>query len=133
MNYLEAKINKIKSKDSLNLVTFEFFSETLTMISLDLKEDIKEKKKVLLNIKPTNITLAKEFEGLLSSSNKLLGKISKLEIGELLSSIICDVHGNLVEAVITTNSLKKMKLQAEDKIVLLFKASDLSILEVLDD
>ncbi|WP_417331856.1 TOBE domain-containing protein [Halarcobacter sp.] len=133
MNKLEAKVSKIKSKQSLNLVSFSFNTNTLTMISLDLDEKVKEDKQVLLSIKPTNITLAKNFEGLLSSSNKLLGKISNLEIGELLSSVICDVNGTLIEAVITTNSLEKMNLSLNEDIVLLFKASDLAIMEISND
>lgn len=133
MNKLEAKVLKIKSKKSLNLVSFSFNSKTLSMISLDLNEEIKEQKRVLLSVKPTNITLAKNFEGFLSSSNRLLGKISNIEIGELLSSITCDVAGTFIEAIITTNSLEQMNLTLEEEIILLFKASDLAILEVLND
>ncbi|RXJ63822.1 transporter, partial [Halarcobacter ebronensis] len=56
MNKLEAIVTKIKSKQSLNLVSFSFNTNSLTMISLDLDEKVKEDKKVLLSIKPTKIT-----------------------------------------------------------------------------
>lgn len=133
MNKLEAKITKIQSHDSLNLVNFEFKNTNLKMISLELDDSIKENKKVVLNIKPTSITLAKNLTGLLSSSNKLLGKIKSLEKGELLSNIVSDVKDTLIETVITTNSFNKMDLKINDEIILLFKASDLSIMELKND
>lgn len=133
MNKLEAKITKIQNHDSLNLVSFEFEQQTLTMISLELNETIKKNKKVILSIKSTNITLAKNLDGLISFSNKLLGKIKHIEKGELLSNIVSDINGTLIEAVITTNCFNKMNLALNDQILILFKESDLAIMEVKND
>lgn len=133
MNKLEAKITKIQNHDSLNLVSFEFEQQTLTMISLELNETIKKNKKVILSIKSTNITLAKNLDGLISFSNKLLGKIKHIEKGELLSNIVSDINGTLIEAVITTNCFNEMNLALNDQILILFKESDLAIMEVKND
>jgi len=133
MNKIEAKVSKIESVENLNLVNFLFNENTLTMISLELNKRVKKNKKVLLNIKPTNISLAKNFEGLISSSNKLTGKIVSIERGKLLSGVICDVNKVLMEAIVTTKSLDQMNLSLRENIVLLFKASDLAIEEVYDD
>lgn len=132
MNKFQCSVSKIENIESLNLVYFSFKSTTISMVSLDLSENITTNRKVILSLKPTNITLAKNFEGLLSSSNKLLGKIVYIEQGKLLSSVVCEVFDTQIESIITTNSLKQMKLAIDDEITLLFKASDISILEVVD-
>lgn len=132
MNTLRAKVLKIENKDSLNLVTFSFKSINLFMISLDLNEQIKENAKVVVYVKPTNISLAKEFEGQISSSNKLKGQIISIEKGQLLSSVICNVLDIQIQSMITTNSLNNMNLCVHDNITLFFKASDLSIREIIN-
>ncbi|NVJ52404.1 MAG: transporter [Campylobacteraceae bacterium] len=133
MNKFEATVCKIKNSDSLNLVTFTFKSNELTMISLDLSEDIKENKKVILSVKPTNINIAKDFQGQISASNKLHGNIKNIEKGKLLSNIICIVDETFIETIVTTESLEKMNLQEDDKVTLFFKSSALSILDVCND
>jgi len=132
VNTLRAKVLKIENKDSLNLVTFSFKSINLFMISLDLNEQIKENAKVVVYVKPTNISLAKEFEGQISSSNKLKGQIISIEKGQLLSSVICNVLDIQIQSMITTNSLNNMNLCVHDNITLFFKASDLSIREIIN-
>jgi len=132
MNKFKCSVSKIENIESLNLVYFSFKSTTISMVSLDLSENITTNRKVILSLKPTNITLAKNFEGLVSSSNKLLGKIVFIEQGKLLSSVVCEVFDTQIESIITTNSLKQMKLAVDDEITLLFKASDISILEIVD-
>ena len=133
MNRFVAKVLDIQSKEGMNLVSFRFFSSKLTMVSLDLNENIKVGKDVLLSIKATNITLAKNFEGLLSFANKFTGKIVLIEQGEIISCISCDIGELVIEVIITTNSLKRMDLNLNEEVNLLFKATDLAILEVIDD
>lgn len=133
MNRLEAKIKKIKNKDSLNIVDFSFNENTLTMISLDLSSSIKENKNVLLSIKPTNITIAKNLSGEISFSNKLVSKVTLIEKGELLSNITCSIKNTNIEAIITTLSLEQMSLKVGDEVFVFFKATDLAIMEVIDD
>ncbi|RXJ91195.1 transporter [Arcobacter sp. CECT 8983] len=133
MNKFEARVSKIKSSDSLNLVTFSFKSNELTMISLDLTEDIKENKKVILSVKPTNINIAKNLQGEISSSNKLHGNIKSIEKGKLLTNIVCIIDDTFIETIVTTESLEKMNLKVDDKITLFFKSSALSILDVCND
>lgn len=133
MNEIEAVVIEIESMENLNLVSFQFEEQTLTMISLDLSKEIKVGKKVVLSLKPTNITLAKELKGLISSSNNLTATIDNIEIGKLLTCITSKVFNTQFQTIITTKSLEKLKLVLNEEINLLFKASDLAILDILDD
>lgn len=134
MSQIIARIKKINSIDnSLNIVEFDFEGLTLKMMSLDLNKDVQVGKKVQLSVKPTNISIAKNLSGEISLSNQILAKIQSIENGALLSSIILEAKDTSFESIITADSSKRMNLQKNDEVIILIKASDLSIQEVLND
>ena len=131
MNTLIATVTKIDTIDNLNIVNFDFSDQTLSMMSLDLSDDIKIGTKVKLITKPSYIAIAKEFSGILSYSNQLKAKIKELENGKLLSSVKLQIEEFVLESIITFESSKKMNLKVGDEVTALIKASELSILKVL--
>lgn len=133
MNKIEAIVSKIEKLDSLHIVSFQFGTYTLQMMSLELSEEVQVGKNVTLGVKPTHISFAKNLEGQISISNQIRAKIKGINKGKLLSSAIFEVNYNLIESVFTTKSLKSMNLQIHDEFTILFKASDLSIIEVAND
>ena len=133
MSKLIATIKKINSIDNLNIVEFEFLGTTLKMMSLDLSSNIQIGKKVRLSVKPSNISIAKNFTGEISLSNQLVAIIQNIENGELLSSVSLKISDFLLESIITVDSSKRMNLQIGDEVKILIKASNLSIEEVLND
>lgn len=133
MSQLIATIKNIKNIDSLNIVEFGFYNHTLKMVSLNLNKQITINKKVKLSIKPTNILIAKNFQGEISISNQLKAKIVKVENGELLSSILLQIEDTILESIITVDSSKNMNLIENEEVIILIKASDLFIQEVIDE
>ena len=133
MSKLIATIKKINNIDNLNIVEFDFLGTTLKMMSLDLNSEIQIGKKVKLSVKPTNISIAKNFTGEISLSNQLVAIIENIENGELLSSISLKIDDFLVESIITADSSKRMNLEIGNQVIILIKASDISIDEVLND
>ena len=133
MSQIIATIKKIHNIDNLNIVEFDFFGKTLKMMSLDLNKNVQIGKKVKLAVKPTNISIAKNLFGEISLSNQLVVNIKSIENGQLLSSIILEVNATIFESIITADSSKRMNLQKNEQVTILIKASDLSILEVLND
>jgi molybdopterin-binding protein len=133
MSQIIATIKKIHNIDNLNIVEFDFFGKTLKMMSLDLNKNVQIGKKVKLAVKPTNISIAKNLFGEISLSNQLVVNIKSIENGQLLSSIILEVNDTIFESIITADSSKRMNLQKNEQVTILIKASDLSILEVLND
>jgi molybdopterin-binding protein len=128
-----ARIKKINNIDILNIVEFDFAGKTLKMMSLDLNKDVQIGKKVKLAVKPTNISIGKNLIGEISLSNQIVANIKSIENGQLLSSIILEVNDTTFESIITAASSKRMNLQENEQVTILIKASDLSILEVLND
>ncbi|WP_198305997.1 TOBE domain-containing protein [Arcobacter vandammei] len=133
MSNLVAKVSKISSNQNLNIVEFDFLDTTLKMMSLDLPKGISIGKSVELLIKPTNVIIAKGVLGEISLSNRIFATIQSLENGELLSSMKLKIGSYYLESIITKSSSQKMNLKKGDEILALIKASDLSILRVLND
>jgi len=133
MSQIIATIKNIRNVDSLNIVEFGFFNHTLKMVSLNLNKQITLNKKVKLSIKPTNILIAKNLQGEISISNQLKAKIVKVENGELLSSILLKIEDTILESIITVDSSKNMNLIEDEEVLILIKASDLFIQEVIDE
>ena len=131
MSSLIAIVKEIQSCDSLHIVKFEINDQILSMMSLDLNQNIKIGTKVKLAVKPTHIAIAKNFSGELSYSNQLETTIEKIENGQLLSSIKLSFLDTFLESIITVNSSKKMDLKVGDKVTAFIKASELSIGKVL--
>jgi len=131
MNTLVTTVIKIDNIDNLNIVKFDFSNQTLSMMSLDLSDDIKIGTKVKLITKPSYIAIAKEFSGILSYSNQLKAKIKDIENGKLLSSVKLQIEEFVLESIITFESSKKMDLKVGDEVTAFIKASELSILKVL--
>lgn len=133
MSQIVATIKKINNIDSLNIVEFDFFGNTLKMMSLDLGKEVQIGKRVKLSVKSTNISLAKNLSGELSFSNKIVATIHRIENGKLLSSILLKINDTYIESIITVDSSIKMDLQENDSVTILIDASNLSIEEILND
>lgn len=133
MNRFIATVKQIDNLDNLNIVKFEFLDQSLSMISLDLNKKIKVGTKVELTANPTHVAVGKDFSGMLSYSNQLQATIDEMENGELLCNLKLKIQNFILESFITLNSSKKMNLQKGDKITVFIKATELSILKVLDD
>jgi molybdopterin-binding protein len=132
MSKLHAQIKNIDSVDNLNIVTFDYNSIALKMMSLDLNENVIVGKKVSLNMKPTSVAIGKNFSGMLSYSNHIKAVIDSIENGKLLSSIVLSVNGDdFLESIITVESSKRMDLKVGDKVTAIIKASEISIAEIL--
>ena len=133
MSMINASITKIQTVDSLNIVSFDFLGTTLNMMSLDLSDEMQVGREVILNVKPFNITIVKDFYGDISYSNRLDAVVKSCENGKLLSSVKLLVNGEVFESIITKELALEMKLRAGDKVLVMIKANDLSIQEVLND
>lgn len=128
-----ARVKDIKTIDSLNIVEFDFNNITLKMMSLELHKEVKLESKVKLLVKPSNVIISKNYIEDISLSNQTLAKIVAIENGELLSSISLKIGDTTFESIITKESSKRLHLQEGNIVNILIKASDLSILKVLND
>lgn len=128
-----ARVKDIKTIDSLNIVEFDFNNITLKMMSLELHKEVKLESKVKLLVKPSNVIISKNYIEDINLSNQTLAKIVDINCGELLCSITLELNNTIFESIITKDSFIRLNLKIDDKVYILIKASDLSILKVLND
>ena len=131
MNKIRVKIERIRTNDQLSIVTFHSQEHSLTMMSLELGEEITQAKELVLTTKASNIAIAKEYKGMLSYTNQLTVTIEAIELGELLCVLQLSFENTLLESIITADSAKRMQLQVGESVTALIKSSDISILETL--
>ena len=132
MSQIVASIRDIKKSGALHLIEFNLEDKSLFMISLELNKSIKKGIQVKLIIKPFSIVLAKDFIGEISYLNRLEVKIKSIEIGEILTNIELEFYNYILESTVTTKSLNSMSLKKGDTILALIRATDISILEVIE-
>jgi molybdopterin-binding protein len=131
---LEAKVIEINKKDMLHLVAFELDGIVLSMVSLELPHNLKIESKVKLAIKPISVAIGKDTGGILSYSNQLPATLLEMEKGELLSNLTLELDNHSkIESIITTRAVDRLALKKGDSVTALIKASEISILEVLND
>lgn len=133
LNNIQAIVKNINYYDGVNIVEFDFYGIKLSMMSLELSEQIKVGVHVILGVKPSHITLARNLAGRLSDSNNFETTITKIIQGKLLCSIIMKSFDTSLESLITLSSLESMNLKENDKVTVLIKVGELYIKEVLKD
>ena len=133
MSQLQATITEIKREESLNIVKFNMQDVSMTMMSLDVSDTVQLGSKVKLAVNPTHVALAKGFNGELSYANQFYATVLSCTNGKLLSSIKLIIGDEIIESIITLESSLRMSLKVDDRLTVLIKASELSIIEMIDD
>ncbi len=131
MNTFVAKVTNITKCDSLHIVKFSCNGIEMSMMSLELNEDIKISTFVKLVVKPTHISISKNFDLKTTHENIFKVRVSKVENGELLSSIGLIFGESILEAIVTFESSQRLNFQDGDEVMALIQASELSILEIV--
>ncbi|MEA2019648.1 MAG: TOBE domain-containing protein [Campylobacterota bacterium] len=132
MSKLIAIVKSIDMVENLNIVKFNFNDTVLTMMSLDLNNNIEVGTKVSLAIKPTHVAIGKGFNGIVSYSNQIKTTIIDIDNGKLLSVIKLGVDETIIESIITAQSSLKMDLNVGDSVIALIKASEISIERIIE-
>jgi len=131
LSNLIARVTKIDSESSLNIISFNFCGTTLKMMSLELSDEVSVGKKVMLSIKGFSVAIAKNFSGELSYSNQIKTTVDSITQGKLLCSLKLLVEDEYIESIITTESLKRLNIKVGDNVIALIKANEVSIVEIL--
>ena len=63
----------------------------------------------------------------LSARNRLVGKISELQVGGVMAHVVVQVGSNLVESVITRRSVEEMNLKVGDTVTAVIKSTEVML------
>ena len=131
MNKLPARVSQIEGEQNLHIVSFEGDGYSLKMMGLDLPQGLEVNAHVLLGVKSSHVAIAKNLTGKLSYSNQINAVVETIEEGKLLCNVLLRVNDFVVQSIITTSSARRLSLGVGDEVVLLMKASELFVLEVV--
>jgi len=128
INHIHATVMQIRQCDAISIINFEAQGQALSMMALTLTFDLDVSSKVLLNIKASNIAIAKTQSSDLSISNRLHVSIESINKGELLCTLGLRFGADLLESIITRDSSERLNLHVGDSVIALIKSSELSII-----
>ena len=131
MNKLPARVSQIEGEQNLHIVSFEGDGYSLKMMGLDLPQGLEVNAHVLLGVKSSHVAIAKNLTGKLSYSNQINAVVETIEEGKLLCNVLLRVNDFVMQSIITTSSGRRLSLGVGDEVVLLMKASELFVLEVV--
>ncbi|HHD74838.1 MAG TPA: molybdenum-pterin-binding protein [Nitratifractor sp.] len=80
-----------------------------------------------LFVKSTDIALAKDFSGTISVLNQLKATILSIRCEEILCSMVLDIDGFEVEAIVPKSSAEAMALNVGDSVIAFIKASEVAV------
>lgn len=130
MNQLKGKIKSIETSGSLSLVRVEVVDILLTAIIIDTPAtvdylNIGESIKVIF--KETEVIIGKGINHQISLRNKLIGKIKKIELGDLLSKIIIETPAGDITSIITSNAVRNLEFNLGDEVTAMIKTNEMML------
>jgi molybdopterin-binding protein len=63
----------------------------------------------------------------LSARNKLVGKITELQLGGVMAHVVVKVGDNFIESVITRRSAEEMNLKVGDTVAAVIKSTEVML------
>jgi len=132
MNKLPGTISKIQQSGAILLVDAEveghLFSAML-IESASQPEWLKTGNEIELVFKETEVSLAKNLSGLISTRNRIKCIVQRIERGELLSKVELKFKKFKITSAITTRSVILLDLKIGDEVEALVKANEISLMK----
>jgi molybdopterin-binding protein len=63
----------------------------------------------------------------LSARNRLVGKVTEIELGGVVAHVVVQVGENLIESIITKRSAEEMKLKVGDTVAAVIKSTEVML------
>jgi molybdopterin-binding protein len=132
MNKIQGIIKKVTSHDGISLVNIEVLDVLFGTVLLDTPQTcsyLEIGKKITVAFKETEVAIALPNMGDISMANQLKCKISSINNGKILSKIELTCKDKTITSIITANSSKRLNLKADDTVIALIKANEISLIE----
>jgi molybdate transport system regulatory protein len=132
MNQLNAVIKSVETEENISIVTVEAMGIPFSILVIDTPATaayLEEGSEVIMVFKATAMSVAKSLSGGLSIRNRFPATVAAIQSGKVLSSVLLDCKGNMLEAVITTRSADGLALQVGDVVEGLVKTNDISLMQ----
>lgn len=120
----------------MSLISVDVAGDVFSSIILEGKKGrviYKKGDDVNIVFKETEVGIAKDLSGQISFRNRFAGRIKKVERGLILTKIVLEYKGQVIESVISSKSADAMKLREQDMVEWLVKTNEVSLMPLCDE
>lgn len=128
MNIFKGKIEAVNVNGELSIITIRVKSISFTAIVIDTPVTapyLKQGNPIKVIFKETEVIIGiGSVEGI-SLRNKLFGKVLSIESDNLLSKVIIQTKIGEITSIITSNSVKRLKIEIGTEVCGMIKTNEL--------
>ncbi len=128
MNIFSGNIEAINENGELSIVTIKVGSASFTAIVIDTPKTasyLVEGNPIKVIFKETEVIIGiGSVEGI-SLRNKLFGKVESIESDNLLSKLVIQTDIGMITSIITSNSVKRLKIEIGTEVCAMIKTNEL--------
>ena len=132
MNRLKGKVVEIVSSENVSMVKVDVDGDILSSIVLEgTRGDINYKAKDIVTVlfKETEVGIAKDLTGMISLRNRFKAIVIKIDKGIVLSKLTLAYNDYKIESVISTQSVREMKIKEGEVVEWLVKTNEMSLMK----
>jgi molybdate transport system regulatory protein len=130
MNKLSGTISRIQQSEAILLVDVKVVDQTFSVLmieSVQRPDWLQEDHPINLVFKETEVSLAKNLSGTISTRNRMKCNILQIFRGELLTAVTLQYMDHELVSAITTRAADHLQLQIGDEVEALVKANEISL------
>jgi len=132
MNKFSGTISQIQQSGAILLVDIDVDGHGFSALLIESgaqPEWLQTGNTIELIFKETEVSLAKNLSGLISTRNRMGCTVQQIERGDLLSKVVLQFQQHTITSAITTRSVDLLALKNGDKVEALVKANEISLMK----
>ena len=132
MNQLPGTIKNVTSSGNVSLVSLETAGIDMSAIILGTTANtpyLRPGKTVLILFKESEVSIGKNFSGMISLRNQIDAEIIAIERGEVFSKIDMEFMSLQITSLITTRSTERLELTPGDKVTAFIKSNEVMLMD----
>ena len=132
MNKFSGTITQIQKSGAILLVDVDVEGHGFSALIIESStqpEWLRKGNTIELVFKETEVSLAKNLSGIISSRNRMKCTVGHIERGELLCRISLKFQEYAVTSVVTTRAVETLQLAIGDEVEALVKANEVSLMK----
>lgn len=130
MNSLKGKIEAVHVNGDLSIVTVKVQNTNFSAIVIDTPETdnyLVKNNPINVIFKETEVIIGIGSVDGISLRNKLFGKVVTIASDKLLSKLVIDTDVGNITSIITSNSVKRLKIEVGTELTAMIKTNELML------
>lgn len=130
MNSLKGIIRSIKSDEHFSIVEIDSNGNIFKSVIIETADSapfLKTGSVIKIMFKETEVSIAKNFSGMISMQNKMPCTIKEIIKGKLLSKLILEFNNEKIVSIITSGAVEQLNLSENEEVLALVKTNEITL------